>query len=82
LRPWPGHRNSFEFTVGLVPTDPQSRFAFTIASASGQPAQKKVIFSPLTAGHSYTVQHKLSFADPTWQTLPGTTQSDNGALAL
>ena len=74
-----GQTNLFEFTAGLIPTDPQSRFTFTIAPVVGQPAQKNVVFTPLVGGRSYTVQYKLSLTDPTWQTLPGTTQSDNGA---
>ena len=74
-----GQTNLFEFTAGLIPTDPQSRFAFTIAPVSGQPAQHAVVFTPLVAGRSYLVQYKFSLTDPTWQTLTGATQSDTGA---
>ena len=38
-----GQTNLFEFTAGLIPTDPQSRFALAIAPVSGQPAQQKII---------------------------------------
>jgi hypothetical protein len=73
-----GQTNLFEFTAGLIPTDPQSRFTLAIAPVSGQPAQKAVIFTPLVGGRSYTVQFKLSLTDATWQTLTGTTQNDSG----
>ena len=74
-----GQTNLFEFTAGLIPTDPQSRFALTIAPVNGQPAQRAVAFTPLVGGRTYVVQFKLSLTDPTWQTLIGATQSDNGA---
>ena len=74
-----GQTNLFEFTAGLVPTDPQSRFAFTIAPAPGSTIKKNIVFSPITAGRNYTVQYKNSLTDSTWQTLTGTTQNDTGA---
>jgi hypothetical protein len=66
--------------MGLSISPEQSRLTFTIAPVSGQPTQRAMIFSPLTAGRTYTVQYKVSLTDPAWQTLTGATQSDNGAI--
>ncbi|MCX6875589.1 MAG: right-handed parallel beta-helix repeat-containing protein [Verrucomicrobia bacterium] len=74
-----GHDNHFEFTAGLVPTDPQSRFALHIASVLGQPAQKKIVFAPIIVGRSYSVEYRDSLATPPWTPLTGTTQVDSGS---
>ena len=74
-----GQTNLFEFTAGIIPTSPASRFNLTLAPVTGQPTQKRAIFSPLVAGRSYTVEYRTSLTSGTWQPLTGTTQSDNGA---
>ena len=74
-----GQTNLFEFTAGLVPTDPASRFNLTLAPVTGQPTQKRAIFSPLVAGRTYSVEYRTSLTTGTWQPLTGTTFSDNGA---
>ena len=74
-----GQTNAFEFTAGLIPIDPASRFTLTLAPVPGQPTQKRAIFSPLVAGRSYSVEYRTSLTSGTWQPLTGTTQSDNGA---
>lgn len=74
-----GQNNRFEFTAGLIPNDPTSRFALTIQNLIGQPVRRNVIFDPLVGGRTYTVQFTSTLIDPTtWTTLTGTTQSDNG----
>lgn len=75
-----GQTNAFEYTAGLVPTDPASRFSITIAPVPAQPTQKRIIFSPLVlaGGRSYAVKVRPDLATGTWTTLTGTTQSDNG----
>jgi len=51
-----GHSNLFEFTAGLVPTDAASVFHWRVEPVPGFPTQKRLIFSPLVAGRSYTVK--------------------------
>ena len=55
-----GQTNAFEFTAGLVPTDPASRFALTIADVPGQPGQKKLTFNPRLPDRTYMVKAKAS----------------------
>ena len=74
-----GQTNLFEFTAGLIPTSPASRFNLTLAPVTGQPTQKRAIFSPIVAGRTYSVEYRTSLTAGTWQPLTGTTQSDNGA---
>jgi hypothetical protein len=73
-----GQRNLFKYLAGLNPLDPSSRFVLNLAPVAGQPTQRNIVFSPLTAGSSFTVQYKNSLTDLVWQTLTGATQSDNG----
>lgn len=73
-----GLTNLFEFTAGLVPNDPNSRFVLKIQPVSGQPTQKNIIFSPIVSGRTYSVQFRTNLATGTWNPLTGTTQSDNG----
>ncbi len=72
-------KNAFEFTAGLIPNDPASRFTLTVQPVAGQPTQKKLVFSPLVAGRTYTVKAKASLLSGTY--LPLTNPSaptDNG----
>ena len=73
-----GQNNAFEFTAGLIPTDPQSRFVLTLAPVPGQPAQKKVIFTPRLTDRTYTVTFKTDLTAATWVPLPGGIITDNG----
>ena len=57
-----GQTNAFEFTAGLIPNNPTSRFTLNIEPVAGQPTQRKLTFSPLVAGRSYTVTSKPSLA--------------------
>lgn len=70
--------NSFEFTAGLVPTDPHSRFATRIELAPGQPSQWRVVFGPVVAGRSYIVESSLTLAGGSWSPLTGASESDEG----
>ena len=72
-----GHNNSFEFTAGLVPNDPNSRFVLNIQPVAGQPNRQAIIFSPLVGGRTYGVQFRPSLTSG-WSPLTGTTQSDSG----
>ena len=74
-----GQTNSFEFTAGLTPTDPQSRFTLGPQPVPGQPTQRRVVFSPIVAGRTYVVETRSVFTSGAWAPLTGFTQSDNGA---
>ena len=74
-----GQTNAFEFTAGLIPDNPASRFTLSIAPVAGQPTQRKLTFSPLVAGRSYTVKFRPDLTTGAWTTLTGSTQSDAGA---
>ena len=73
-----GANNLFEFTAGLAPTDPASTFHLTIAPVPGQPARKKIVFSPRLDGRTYSVEARPALETGAWQPLPGSTQTDDG----
>ena len=73
-----GQNNSFEFTAGLVPTDPLSRFSLTIAPVPGEPGQKELVFDPIVGGRSYTVMTSTSMAPGSWSPLVGGIEVDDG----
>ena len=73
-----GQDNQFEFTAGLSPIDPLSRFRLRVAPVAGEPQQKAIIFSRLIAGRSYVVESKASFMDPTWNPLTSFTTANSG----
>lgn len=50
-----GQDNQFEFTAGLLPNDATSRFRIRIESVPGEPAQKRVVFSPVLPDRTYTL---------------------------
>jgi hypothetical protein len=74
-----GQTNAFEFTAGLVPNNPASRFTLTIQSVPGQPAQKKLVLSPLVAGRVYAVKSRSILATGMWEPLTMTMESDEGS---
>jgi hypothetical protein len=74
-----GGTNAFEFTAGLVPTDPSSRFRLHLEGVPGQPSRRNVVFTPRLDGRTYTVQSRAALESGLWQPLPGFIQSDNGA---
>ncbi len=73
-----GQTNLFEFTAGLIPNDPASRFNLTIAGVPGQPAQKALSFGPVVAGRSYTITAKSSLTAPVWNAISASVPSDQG----
>jgi hypothetical protein len=73
-----GQNNAFEFTAGLIPTNPLSRFLLSIAPIPGQPGQKNLIFEPVVAGRTYVVKTSPDMSPNSWATLPGGNVSDNG----
>jgi len=73
-----GQNNLFEYTAGTVPNLAGSRFALRDEPVPGQPAQKRIIFSPRLADRTYVVQFATDLALGNWQTLTNSTTSDNG----
>jgi hypothetical protein len=63
--------NLFKYTAGLDPTNPASVFVLKIASVTGQPAQKNLIFNPEVSGRTYTPQFRTNFVTGSWATLTG-----------
>ncbi|MGI9088866.1 MAG: hypothetical protein ACR2HH_14175 [Chthoniobacterales bacterium] len=72
-----GQTNLFKFVAGLNPLD-HSRFTLSLSAVTGQPTQKKLVFGPLATGRTYTPQFGSSPTTPSWQSIPGMTQSDSG----
>ncbi len=73
-----GQTNLFKYVAGLNPTDPASVFRVTVQPVSGQPSQRKIVFSPVVSDRAYTVVYKNNLTDGTWTPLAGASQSDNG----
>ncbi len=73
-----GQKNLFEFTAGLIPTDPASVFRFRIEPVPGQPAHKRLVFSPVLTNRTYTVKAATSLTNATSQ--PLTNQSTDGLI--
>lgn len=71
-----GQVNLFEFTAGLIPTNPLSVFSFHIEAAPGFPSRKNLIFSPIVAGRTYTVKTAPTLGIP-MSSLSGASSSDN-----
>lgn len=57
-----GQKNLFEFTAGLVPTDPTSVFRLRVESVPGEPSHKRLVFSPVLADRSYVIKARSNLA--------------------
>jgi hypothetical protein len=73
-----GQNNRFEFTAGLVPTDPNSRFLLRVAAVSGQADHKQIIFAPCLPDRNYTILTTTNLPGDGWTPLPGGITSDSG----
>lgn len=73
-----GQNNAFEFTAGLIPTNPLSRFTLTIAPVPGQPGQKNIVFEPIVADRTYTVMTSLDLSPDSWDPLTSGSITNNG----
>jgi hypothetical protein len=83
--------NRFEFTAGLDPTDPASRFLLWVKAVTGQPDWREIVFEPRLADRTYQVLTALELNAAPWQPLPGVpptvddgtrrTVTDTGATA-
>ena len=74
-----GGTNAFEFTAGLIPTDPASVFRLRLEAVPGQPTRKNIIFNPRLDGRTYNVTTRPAIESGSWQPLSTFSQSDNGA---
>jgi hypothetical protein len=75
-----GQNNRFKFVTGLDPTDPGSRFTFTIAPVINQPARQNLIFNPTANGRIYTPQFSTNLSGGNWFPLSAYTgPQTNGA---
>ena len=64
-----GFSNLFEYTAGLAPNDPASRFTLRLEAVPGEAAMRRVLFSPQIAGRVYSVQYRDSLTTGYWQPL-------------
>ena len=73
-----GQNNFFEFTAGLIPTDPASRFLLRVAPVPGQPTQRNLVFSPRFGDRSYVVKFSTDLSPGPWDPATVSVPSDNG----
>ncbi len=66
-----GQNNLFKYVAGLNPTNPASVFVLNIASATNQPSQNDLFFTPLALGRTYTPEFSTNLVGGVW--LPLTT---------
>lgn len=64
-----GQNNRFEYTAGLIPNNPLSRFLFRIESVPGQTTHKQLVFSPTFPDRNYVVKSNTVLTDGTWEPL-------------
>lgn len=70
--------NRFEFTAGIVPTDPGSHFDLRVEPVEGQPTQKRLVFRPRWTDRTYNVVTSTTLEASGWAVLTGGIVSDNG----
>jgi hypothetical protein len=70
--------NAFEFTAGLIPTDPLSRFLLRVEPVAGEPEQRRLVFSPRFTDRSYDVLTSTTLLGDSWSALTGGIVSDAG----
>ena len=73
-----GFDNLFEYRAGLLPTDASSFFNWRTEPVPGNPAQRRIIFSPRLPDRIYTVKSSTSLLSDSWISLSGATITDNG----
>ena len=74
-----GFDNRFEYCAGLVPSDATSVFHWRLEPVPGNPAQRRIIFSPRLPDRTYTVQSSTSLLSDSWTSLSDATITDNGS---
>jgi hypothetical protein len=64
-----GQNNLFKYVAGLDPTNPASIFVLKIASVTGQPTQKNLIFNPIASGRTYTIESRTNLVSGSYAAL-------------
>ncbi len=72
-----GQNNFYEFTAGISPVNPASRFNLSLVPSTVRPEWKYLVFSPRFASRSYQIL-RADRPDGPWHPLPGGLQSDQG----
>jgi hypothetical protein len=72
-----GQNNFYEFTAGISPIDPASRFLLSLVPSAAHPEWRYLVFSPRFASRSYQIL-RSDRPDGPWHPLPGGLQSDQG----
>ena len=73
-----GQNNLLEYTAGVIPIDPNSRFLSGFTEVPGQPGQWSITFSPRLADRTYSIKTSTSLANDSWLSLVGGIIIDNG----
>jgi hypothetical protein len=66
-----GQNNLFKYVAGLDPTNPASVFVLMIASVTGQPNQRNLIYTPIASERTYTLQFCTNLTSGAWAALTG-----------
>ena len=74
-----GQNNLFKYVAGLDPTNAASVFRLSIETVPGEPAQKRLVFSPRWSDRTYEVLSRTNLTDgAAWTSVTGTATGDNG----
>jgi PA14 domain/Chitobiase/beta-hexosaminidase C-terminal domain len=65
-----GQNNLFKYVAGLDPTNATSVFRLVIQNVNGQPTQKNLLFNPLAAGRTYTIESRTDLVSGNYSPLP------------
>jgi hypothetical protein len=68
-----GQNNLFKYVAGLDPTNPASVFVLKIASVTGQPSQRNLVYDPIAGGRTYAVEFRTNLVSGSYAALSGFT---------
>lgn len=72
-----GQNNRFEYTAGIIPTDPLSRFLLSIEAVPGEPTHRNLKFSPVFGDRTYTVKSNTTIGGGVWGNLTDFADDNN-----
>ncbi len=73
-----GQNNLFEFTAGVVPTDPQSVFRLNLEPVKGQPSRNQLVFSPRWTDRNYRILSSSTMQADSWLPITADSVRDDG----
>ena len=74
-----GQNNLFKYVAGLDPTNAASVFRLSIEAVSGEPTQKRVVFSPCLSNRIYDVLFRTNLLDSSsWTNVTDAATYDGG----